>query len=142
MTGAWRQEIANITPFRGPHMDPGTAFEVGYFAAQGKPVMVYTQHPDELLERVVEWSGPESITRSGHEVRDRNAHLVEDFGMRENLMIEAAIDNQGVDADVVVSPVEFSQVFQCCRGFESACHTLANLMSVAKAFAPRRRRAP
>ena len=126
--------IANITPFRGPHMDPGTAFEIGYFAAAGKPIMVYTQHPDELLDRVVDWSGEGTVTRDGHLVRDRNQHLVEDFGFRENLMIEASVDNQGVDANVVVSPVEFERVFKCCQGFENACRTLYNLIGVSKAF--------
>lgn len=30
--------VANITPFRGPHMDPGTAFEIGYARHAGLPV--------------------------------------------------------------------------------------------------------
>lgn len=127
--------IANITPFRGPHMDPGTAFEVGFFAALGKPVMVYTQHPDELVERVVDWSQGQ-VSQSPHGLRDRNNHLIEDFGLRENLMIESAIDNQGVDANPVVSPVEFGQVFQCSKGFEAACRNLESLLNVAQAFGP------
>ena len=135
--------IANITPFRGPHMDPGTAFEVGFFAAADKPVMVYTQHPDELVERVVNWSDGQ-VHQSEHGLRDRNHHLIEDFGLRENLMIESAIDNQGVDANPVVSPVEFGQVFQCSKGFAAACRTLQSLLEVANAFGPAksRRRKP
>lgn len=137
--------IANITPFRGPHMDPGTAFEIGYFAARGKPIMVYTQHADDLVDRVTAWSGEGGVSRHGEEIRDRNAHAVENFGFRENLMIEAAIDNQGVDADVVVSPVAFDQVFQCCEGFENACRTLQNLVDVSRAYGtgkPQRRPSP
>ena len=133
--------IANITPFRGPHMDPGTAFEVGFFAAVGKPVMVYTQHPDELVERVVDWSEGR-VEKSAHGLRDKNKHLIEDFGLRENLMIESAIDNQGVDANPVVSPVEFGQVFQCSRGFEEACRNLKSLLDVASAFGPAKSRRP
>ena len=34
--------VANMTPFRGPSMDVGTAFELGYMAAQGKPIFAYT----------------------------------------------------------------------------------------------------
>ena len=30
--------IANMTPFRGPSMDVGTAIEVGYMHGRGKPV--------------------------------------------------------------------------------------------------------
>jgi hypothetical protein len=31
--------VADISPFRGPHMDPGTAMGIGYAAALGKPVL-------------------------------------------------------------------------------------------------------
>jgi len=34
--------VANMTPFRGVSMDAGTAFEMGYMAAKGKPVLGYT----------------------------------------------------------------------------------------------------
>lgn len=34
--------VANISPFRGPNMDPGTAFEIGYAVARGIPVFIYT----------------------------------------------------------------------------------------------------
>jgi len=30
--------IADISPFRGPNMDPGTAFELGYAHARGLPI--------------------------------------------------------------------------------------------------------
>lgn len=131
--------IANISPFRGPNMDPGTAFEIGFFAALGKPIMVYTQDKGDLTERVVEWSQPE-VTVDGHEIRDRNEHLVEAFGLSENLMIDSAIDNQGVDADVVVSPTAFGERFECVKGFEAACQRLATMLDVAEAFKPQRSR--
>ena len=31
--------LAQMTPFRGPSMDVGTAYEMGYMRAQGKPVL-------------------------------------------------------------------------------------------------------
>src|SRR5687768_8912058 len=34
--------IANITPFRGPSMDAGTAFEIGFCAARKLPVFAYS----------------------------------------------------------------------------------------------------
>ncbi len=33
--------IANMTPFRGPSMDVGTAVEIGYMHGRGKPVFGY-----------------------------------------------------------------------------------------------------
>ena len=34
--------IANMTPFRGPGMDGGTAFEIGYAYSEGKIIIVST----------------------------------------------------------------------------------------------------
>ena len=39
--------VANLTPWRGPGADPGTAFEVGFAAALGKPVLAYLNVADE-----------------------------------------------------------------------------------------------
>lgn len=128
--------IANITPFRGPHMDPGTAFEIGYFAAQKKPVMLYTQADEKLLGRVAKWSG--EVLESGHGLVDRNGHSIENFNLNENLMIDNAVDGLGVDADVVVSPVSLDKVFECCEGFEQACERMHRLLNVKKAFMSKR----
>lgn len=69
--------IANITPFRGIHMDPGTAFEIGYAEARGKPVFLWSDDPRPLTARVP----------PGADGRDGEGHLVEDWGKPENLMI-------------------------------------------------------
>lgn len=71
--------VANITPFRGPHMDPGTAWEVGYAEARGKPIFLWSADPHHLIARVG------TATERGW--RDADGHAVEDFGGRENLMI-------------------------------------------------------
>ena len=44
--------IAQMTPFRGPGMDGGTAFEMGYMRAQGKPVLGYSNVAAAYAERV------------------------------------------------------------------------------------------
>lgn len=69
--------VANISPFRGAHMDPGTAFEIGYAEARGKPVFLWSADGRPLTERVL--PGPDG--------RDGEGHLVEDWGKPENLMI-------------------------------------------------------
>lgn len=35
--------IADITAFRGPYMDPGTAFEIGYAVARGLMVVLWSE---------------------------------------------------------------------------------------------------
>lgn len=72
--------IANISPFRGPNMDPGTAFEIGWFAGKGAPVVLWSEDPHDLRKRVNDWEGH-------REHLDREGLLIEDFGLPENLMI-------------------------------------------------------
>jgi nucleoside 2-deoxyribosyltransferase len=73
--------VANMTPFRGPSMDVGTAFEMGYMAAKGKPVFGYTNDGRLYAERV-----PEGATGV-----DENGMAIERFEMSDNLMMEGAI---------------------------------------------------
>src|ERR1700733_1518684 len=44
--------IANLTPFRGPGMDTGTAYEVGFMRGKGKPVFGYSNHHLSFFDRV------------------------------------------------------------------------------------------
>lgn len=73
--------VANMTPFRSPSMDVGTAFEMGYMAAQGKPVFGYTNDGRLYVDRVVE-------STKGV---DQNGLSIEAFEMADNLMMEGAI---------------------------------------------------
>jgi nucleoside 2-deoxyribosyltransferase len=43
--------IANLTPFRGVSMDSGTAFEVGFMQALGRPLAGYTNVTPDYAER-------------------------------------------------------------------------------------------
>jgi nucleoside 2-deoxyribosyltransferase len=73
--------MANLNDFRGPgEPDSGTAFEVGFAVALGKPVWGYRAQPDPLIERVPALHSAEgTVCHSGY--------LVEDFGMPVNLML-------------------------------------------------------
>ena len=79
--------IANMTPFRGVSMDVGTAFEMGYMAAQGKPVYGYSNDGRLYGDRV-------TATEPG---LDEMGQAIESFEMHDNLMMEGAIQtNSGV----------------------------------------------
>lgn len=67
--------IANITPFRGPSIDAGTAFEIGYGRALGLDVVGYTSDMSKYKDRVT----PDGM-------------MIEDFGMIDNLMIHGGLD--------------------------------------------------
>src|SRR6185312_13912219 len=50
--------VANLTPFRGPSMDVGTAFEIGFGAALHLPIFGYANVSELLVQRVVRRSSP------------------------------------------------------------------------------------
>lgn len=77
--------VANMTPFRGPGLDGGTAFEMGYMRAQGKPVWGYTLDARDYADRV----------EAAEPGRDREDQQIEAFGMADNLMLVGAIEESG-----------------------------------------------
>lgn len=83
--------IANLTPFRGASADAGTAFEVGFMRALGRPVFGYTNTPLDYRHRA---EMQRMLARLPFEA-DQPAVTVEDFGLAENLMIEVAILESG-----------------------------------------------
>jgi nucleoside 2-deoxyribosyltransferase len=66
--------LANLNDFRGQEPDSGTAFEVGFAVALGKPVWAYLDDERPLVEQL-----------GG--VVDAQGYAVEDFGLPRNLML-------------------------------------------------------
>ena len=69
--------LANISPFRSPHCDVGTSFEIGFAMALRKPVYTYSNDTRTLIERIKE-DFPGML---------EDGTSVEDFGLIENLML-------------------------------------------------------
>lgn len=113
--------VANITPFRGPHMDPGTAFEIGFFVARGKPVVCFSQSSQPLAERVLAWSGMPRPA-GAPALRDREGDLIEDFSLRENLMIESAVLHR--QAITLGHGIPAAAALACFGSFEEAVRAL------------------
>lgn len=76
--------MANLEPFRGYEPDSGTAFEVGFAAALGRPVWGYHAPMGTLRDQV-----PQQRRADGLEL-DADGQLVEDFGLSRNLMLACA----------------------------------------------------
>ena len=74
--------LANIDPFRGPSVDPGTAFEIGFASALSKEIVLYYgSHIPEL----------DYETRSLNCVNNMSLYPnIERFGLQDNLMIMCA----------------------------------------------------
>jgi nucleoside 2-deoxyribosyltransferase len=91
---------ANMVRFRGPSMDTGTAFEMGYMAASKKPVFAYHDaapfYGEPEIKRTyantIRLHHPE-MTHSEDPLIDNNGLIIEDFGMHDNLMMIGALNN-------------------------------------------------
>ena len=79
--------LANMTPFRGPSTDVGTAWEIGYAHALKKPIVAYSDDLSPYHEKVHRhgWS------HEPHHTHDRHGHEVENFGGADNLMLTQCI---------------------------------------------------
>jgi nucleoside 2-deoxyribosyltransferase len=91
----------NLTPFRGPSADPGTVFELGFMFSNDKSVYGYTSDPRIYLDRVAA-TCPATETGGGPRLRDTLA--VENYGLRDNLMVAAAIEEAGGTVCAVAKP--------------------------------------
>jgi len=123
--------LADISPFRGPHADPGTAFEIGLAYQAGIPVFAYTRAttlprsdearlPSELVHRVRstryarhgigfmrfgrlnEW---EELVEDDGCRHDEDGNLVEDWGLVESLMVARALKSVSVSAEEAIGCV-------------------------------------
>ncbi len=112
--------IANLTPFRGVSMDSGTAFEIGFMRALGKPVLGYTSVLDDYADRVRAYRARGMLVFDG----DRSDVQIEDFDGAENLMITAAIEASGMD--VIRHKSTAAQPIEDLGGFEACLKCLAS----------------
>jgi nucleoside 2-deoxyribosyltransferase len=87
--------VANATPFRGPSLDPGTAYEMGFMRALGKPVFAYANAPGPYLDRVEAHYGTPLVREGGGRWTAPDGMSVEDFGLADNLMIVGAAEASG-----------------------------------------------
>ncbi len=84
--------IANLTPFRGPSADVGTAFEVGFMRALSRPVFAWSAVADGFAARTLALAG---ARRAETADCDADGMLIENFGLFDNLMLDGAIDASG-----------------------------------------------
>ena len=85
--------IANITPFRGPSCDVGTAYEMGFGRALGLPIFAYSNVTEAFAARTRAFTsaGP----RAGGGFEDPDHMQIESFEVADNLMLVGAIEDSG-----------------------------------------------
>jgi nucleoside 2-deoxyribosyltransferase len=124
--------IANLTPFRGPGADPGTVYELGYSAGQGKLCLGYSNDPSCYADRVRQFTPVHS-----HDGRlvDELGLTVEDFGLSDNLMMIHALDLHGV---ALVTPRQTTaDSWHDLTAFETCVRMAAERLAASDARASR-----
>jgi nucleoside 2-deoxyribosyltransferase len=109
--------IANITPFRGPSADVGTAYEMGFAHALGLKVYAYTNGALPFTERTVKALNSQVKRSQDGKLRDAQGMFIEENGLTDNLMIDGCINaNSQV---LVVEQAPADQLFTYLGGFEN-----------------------
>lgn len=116
--------IANMTPFRGVSMDSGTAFEIGFMRALGRPVLGYSNVAADLAQR------SRSYRSRGIPVGDcdRPDVEIEDFGLADNLMMAIAISESG--AGVVIHAAAAGDEMTDLTAFEACLGEARRLIPI------------
>ncbi len=116
--------VANMTPFRGPSMDVGTAYEMGWMGAQGKPVLGYTNVAGDFTERTgAHFGGRHRLTpRANAALEDPDQLMIEGFGLVENLMLDGAVITAGFE--VAIDPSAPEARYTALAGFRKCLEQL------------------
>jgi len=118
--------IANMTPFRGPSTDVGTAYEMGFARALGLPVFAYTNDPTRFEQRTQQF-----LSRLGEldpDGTDAHHMSIEAFELSDNLMLAGALTEQ--DYEPTHGQAELVHRFVDLHAFERCLARAANHLQV------------
>ncbi len=130
--------IANLTPFRGPSADVGTAYEIAVMRTLGRPVFGYATTAVGFTRRTANFAGERGGVVAGADgsLRDGEGMLIEQFGLFDNLMIEAGIVASG--GVLIAEEVAQDRRWADLSVFERCVQTAINTLSRAAPPAPER----
>jgi len=83
--------IVNLTPFRSPSADVGSAYEMGFMRALGRPVFAYSNDTRPFFDRVAAFCGDTLRRRPTGEFEDSDGMAIERFALNDNLMLAGAV---------------------------------------------------
>lgn len=122
--------IANLTPFRGPSADTGTAYEVGYARGRGMPVFGYSNHHLSFFDRVRKFDPKPLKHRPGSDAtmafEDSDRMGVEQFELADNLMVIGAIHESG--STIVLGRTKRRDRYTDLAAFEECVKNAAKLL--------------
>ncbi len=112
--------IANITPFQGPSADVGTAFEMGFMRALGKPIFAYSNDARPFSERVNDFWGGRLRAHLTGEREAPDSMIANGLKLADNLMLIGAVFTSGGylsvrDTSIGESSIELSAFTSCVQ---------------------------
>jgi nucleoside 2-deoxyribosyltransferase len=108
--------VVNLTPFRGPSADVGSAYEMGFMRALGKPIFGYSNDGRSFADRVAAFCGGTLRVRATGQFEDLDGMAVEPFALHDNLMLVGGVIGSG--GSIVVEAVPDVERFSCLTAFE------------------------
>jgi nucleoside 2-deoxyribosyltransferase len=86
--------IVNLTPFRGPSADVGSAYEMGFMRALGRAIFAYSNDARPFIDRVAAFCGAVRMRPTG-EHEDPDGMAIEPFTLHDNLMLAGGAITSG-----------------------------------------------
>jgi nucleoside 2-deoxyribosyltransferase len=87
--------IVNLTPFRGPSADVGSAYEMGFMRALSRPIFAYSNDARSFLDRVSAYCQGAVRLRPTGEHEDLDGMAIEPFALHDNLMLAGGVIASG-----------------------------------------------
>ena len=109
--------IANITPFRGPSLDVGTGYEMGYMQGRDKLVLAYTNCSKKFYERSKMYT---MVAENNNEFN----MLIENFNLIDNLMIDGSVEKSGFSISRMENIIPWKDTYTNLIGFENCVKQL------------------
>jgi nucleoside 2-deoxyribosyltransferase len=108
--------IVNLTPFRSPSADVGSAYEMGFMRAIGRPIFAYSNDGRSFLDRVAAFCGGALRVRPTGEHEDPDGMAIEPFELLDNLMLAGGVIASG--GCIVTETASFVERYTSLLAFE------------------------
>jgi nucleoside 2-deoxyribosyltransferase len=118
--------IVNLTPFRGPSADVGSAYEMGFIRAMGRPIFAYSNDARPYLDRVAAFCAGELRARKTGGYEDPDGMAIEPFELCDNLMLAGGVVSAG--GCIVIEPAPTPLRYISLVGFERCVERAAALL--------------
>ena len=121
--------IANITPYHGPSADVGSAYDMGFMRALGRPVFAYSNDPRLFAVRAAVFFGEGRLRlRPNGEREAPDGMALEEFDLIDNLMLVGGALRSGGAIATEVAPE--GALYTELRAFETSVRQAAAWFAV------------